>query len=158
MVQRHSPAVRYPLQRSRLLRWLWAWLALCSGTVLLAWFFSGAGYGQARWLRFGGAVLLWLLCTAGGWYALQRSPMGRLHWSGRAWTLEGAGPPLALQGAPLVVLDMQWLLVLTFRDVQQQPQHLVLQRDWAPQAWADVRRAVYSSAHPPQDASSRPGH
>lgn len=147
MVQRHSPAVRYPLRRSRVLGCCWAGLLLLSGAVLLAWGCWGAGEGSARWLRWGVALLLWWVCMALGWQALRRQPLGGLYWNGAAWAWERADQTLILQ-TPVVVLDQQWLLVLILRDAQQQPQRFVLQRDWAPSAWADVRRAVYSSAHP----------
>lgn len=125
-----------------------------SGCALLAWGYWGAGHGSALWLRLGLALGLWLVCAGCSGYALHRQPQGAVQWSGRAWTwmgLEGQTRPL--QGVPLVVLDMQWLLVLTFVDAEQRTQRFVLQRDWAPQIWADLRRAVYSSAHSPQDAA-----
>lgn len=125
-----------------------------SGSALLAWGCWGAGHGSALGLRLGLALGLWLVCLGCSRYALLRQPQGTLHWSGMAWTWMGLqGQTWPLQGVPLVVLDMQWLLVLTFVDAEQRTQRFVLQRDWAPPAWTDLRRAVYSSAHSPQDAA-----
>lgn len=154
VLQRQSPPVRYPLQRSRLLGGVFIGLALSSAAVLLAWGALGAGEGVERGLRVGLALAVWLVCTGGAGCAWQQQPLGVLYWSGLVWVWEYHGQTRALQGPPVVVLDMQAVLVLTFRDVQQRPWRVVLQRDWAPPAWMDLRRAVYSSAHLPPDASS----
>ena len=153
MPQRHSRPVGYPLLRSRQLGWWLQGMLVVSGCALLAWGCWGAGHGAALWLRLGLAACLWLVCACCSRYVLRHQPEGTLHWSGTAWAWIGAETQvLPLQGEPLVVLDMQWLLVLTFVDAEQRAQRFVLQRDWAPQIWADLRRAVYSSAHSPQDA------
>lgn len=156
MVERHSPALHYPLQPSRFLHRLWWGWLLLSGGVLLTWLGVGAGLGAAFGVRVGGTVVLWLLCAGSAWYGLQRQPSGYLHWSGQAWTWENNGKTRPLQGAPVVSLDLQVLLVLSWQDEQGRRWRCVLQRDWAPQAWGDVRRAVYSSVHPTRDASSQP--
>lgn len=154
MLERHSPPVQYPLLHSRFLHRLWCCGVLLSAGVLLAWVCMGAGYGQALWIRVGLASILWSLCASSAWYGLQRQPLGSLRWSSQAWTWEESnGLAQTLQGAPVVALDLQWLLVLSWKDGQGRRLRCVLQRDWAPQLWGDVRRAVYSSVHPTQDAS-----
>lgn len=155
---RHSPAVTYPLRRSRLVHGLWLLLMVSSAMVLLLWSWLGAGDGQAWWVRIGAAALVWLLCAGLGWTALQRQPLGALHWSGTAWAWQLNGQSQPLTGVPVVLWDVQWLLVLGFIDERQRMQRLVLQRNWAPHSWADLRRAVYSSAHPPQNAASSEVH
>lgn len=152
--QRHSPAVRYTLQRSRVLRWTWLLAAAAGCVVLLAWAWLGAGYGYAWGWRVGIAAVLWVMCTGCGWQALQRQPAGSLHWNGHLWVWQSETHALELQGAPRIVLDVQGLLVLSFSSGPR----FVLERTWAPQVWAEVRRAVYSSAHPTQDASTQQAH
>ena len=152
--QRHSPAVLYPLRHSRQLRILWAAVVVGSGLLLLLWSWQGAGVGHELWLRVGAAALLWLLCAVLGWQAQHRLPQGALHWSGCGWLWEINGQARPLQGVPVVILDLQRLLIVGFVDGHKRTQHFVLQRNWAPHAWMDLRRAVYSSAHPPQNSSS----
>ena len=55
--------------------------------------------------------------------------------------------------APVVVLDLQSLLVMALCIQRGRRQMVVLQRHWAPAAWGDLRRAVYSVAHPTPDAA-----
>ena len=156
MFERHSPALQFPLQPSRFLHRLWwVWVFVSAG-LLLAWGCLGAGFGLALGGRASLAAFLWVLCAGSAWYGLQRQPQGCLYWSGQAWTWEKQGFSQALDGAPVVVLDLQWLLVLHWRDHQGRALRFVLQRDWAPQAWGDMRRAVYSFVHPMQDANYRP--
>ena len=149
--QRHSPAVRYPLQRSRVLRWIWLWMVVVAGVLLIAWIAFGAGHGSTWGWRAGMATVLWALCAGCGWQALQRQPAGSLSWNGRRWVWECETRSRELEGAPRIVLDMQDLLVLNFSGGSR----FVLERTWAPQDWAQVRRAVYSSAHPTPDASTQ---
>lgn len=154
MSQRHSPAVIYPLRHSEFLRILWAAVVICSALVLLFWSWQGAGFGHELWLRVGVSGLLWLLCAWLGWQVQQRFPQGALHWTGDCWQWEVNGQVRPLPGVPVVILDLQRLLVLSFVDEHKRTQHFVLQRNWAPHAWMDLRRAVYSSANPPPDISS----
>lgn len=154
MSQRHSPAVIYPLRHSEFLRILWAAVVICSALVLLFWSWQGAGFGHELWLRVGVSGLLWLLCAWLGWQVQQRFPKGALHWTGDCWQWEVNGQVRPLPGVPVVILDLQRLLVLSFVDEHKRTQHFVLQRNWAPHAWMDLRRAVYSSANPPPDISS----
>jgi len=154
MSQRHSPAVIYPLRHSELLRILWAAVVTCSALVLLFWSWQGAGFGHELWLRVGVSALLWLLCAWLGWQVQQRFPQGALHWTGGCWQWEVNGQVRPLPGVPVVILDLQRLLVVGFVDEHKRTQHFVLQRNWAPHAWMDLRRAVYSSANPLPDISS----
>ncbi len=154
MSLRHSPAVLYPLRPSRLLRILWAAVVASSALVLFLWSLLGAGFGHELWLRVGVSALLWLLCAVLGWQALQQLPQGALQWSGGGWLWEVNGQTRPLPGVPVVIFDLQWLLVLGFVGGHKRTQHFVLQRNWAPHAWMDLRRAVYSSVNPLQDISS----
>lgn len=154
MSRLHSPAVLYPLRHSGLLRILWAVVVAGSALILLLWSWQGAGFGHELWLRVGVSVLLWLLCAVLGWQVQQRLPRGALHWSGGRWLWEANGQVRPLAGVPVVILDLQRLLVVSFVDRHKRTQHFVLQRNWAPHAWMDLRRAVYSSVNPPPDISS----
>lgn len=129
---------------------------LLSAGVLLAWVWLGAGFGLALWIKAGVAVFLWLLCAVSAWCSLQRQPKGYLHWNGQAWTWQSQSFLRSLSGAPVVALDLQWLLLLHWRDDQGRSVRFVLQSDWGPQAWGDMRRAVYSSVHPVRDATNQP--
>ena len=155
-MHRHSPAVHFPLRLSAQLRAGWWGMLLIGAAVLLAWMYSGAGDAASYLWRWFMAVTVWILCAWCSHCALQRQPQGALHWSGATWSwINNVEQVHGLRGVPVVVLDMQWLLVLKFADARQQTQRFVLQRNWAPQAWGDMRRAVYSSAHLTQDASGR---
>lgn len=154
MQERHSAALRYPVQRSWWLRGLWWCLVLLGGGILIAWALAGSGDGVACWMRWGGGAGVWLLCASCAEYGVRCQPQGDLHWSGLGWVWESDGQSLPLLGAPVVVLDLQSLLVLRWPGVERHRLCCVLQRDWSPHAWGDVRRAVYSSVHPPQDTST----
>lgn len=156
MLERHSPPVRYPLQRSRWLLRCWIGALVLSASVLLAWACWGAGFGTARVVRLGWVAVLWMLCVVVAWRALQRQPQGHLHWSGYGWVWETAQQSLPLIGAPVVVLDLQGLLVLRWVDGQGRRLRCVLEWDWAPQDWPGLRRAVYSSVYPAQNAPHGP--
>lgn len=154
MPQRHSPAVRYPLRHSEVLRWLW-WVAVIAGAAaVLAWSWQGAGLGAERIARVAAAVLLWGSCAALGGWALRSQPQGVLYWDGQAWTWLCSGQAYVLQTVPTVVLDVQSLMVLRAVVQGRGVQHWVLQRAWAPHLWLDMRRAVYSLVHPTGAAHS----
>jgi hypothetical protein len=155
-MSRTSPAVRYPVLVSGVLRALW-WGITCTGLVAtLAWAGYGAGSGSAQLLRGALALLVWAALSAWAWHAWRRMPVGQLSWDGMHWSLETDGPTHRLHMAPTVVMDIQSVLVLVFRGTQGSTLQVVLQKNWQPGRWGDLRRAVYSSAHPPQDAMSSP--
>lgn len=149
MSERHSPAFTYPLRAAPLLRnGLWAVLIL-EAVLLALWAVEGAGHGRWQLLRMAGAVAIWGGCAVWGWQAWRAMPVGVLQWDGRVWTWQGPGASSVLAGSVQVVLDGQSLLLLRWPGSAQRGQRFWLQRDWAPHAWDDVRRAVYSPARPP---------
>lgn len=154
MLLRHSPAVSYPLHRSRAMQGVWAIAMLGSAIVLVLWWWQGAGLGWSLGVRVGLSAALWLLCGAWAWQALNQCASGGLRWDGKCWYWVRRGQPLALPASPVVVCDVQWLLIIAFAGEKGKPvQRFVLQRDWAPHDWLDVRRAVYSLAHPASHAA-----
>lgn len=153
MSQRHSPAVSYPLHRARSLQVLWGLAVTCAAAVLVAWWFEGAGRGQDLWLRVGFSTVAWLLCAVAGWRALVQMPQGVLQWDGKRWIWIQPAQVEVLQGTPVVVADLQSLLVLHFACGPKGVRRFLLQRNWAPHLWLDLRRAVYSLAYPTHDAA-----
>lgn len=152
MAKRASPAVRFPMRRSPLLHKLWLLVVVASALLVLLWLWQGAGHGTERWMRGSLGVALWLLCTFCGWRGLVAVPQGALHWTGRCWQWEADGQTHLLSGSPQVILDLQNVLVLRFQHVGKGALRCVLQRDCEPLTWTELRRAVYSSAHPTQVA------
>lgn len=148
MQQRHSPAVSYPLQRSPALYYLWLGAVVAGALVLAAWSLNGAGGEGRLWWSVAFSLGLWGVCSVCGWHALKVQPRGVLRWSGKAWSYGCAGQTHYFSGSPTVVLDVQTLIVVCFIESNQGKQRLVLQREWAPAAWPDLRRALYSPVHP----------
>jgi len=157
MLQRHSPAVSYPLQLSGWLKGVWSLWALGSALALLLWWWQGAGYGYRQVWVICVSALVYLIACAVSWHAVRRCPQGMLHSTGSGWEWKiGAGQSLSLKNSPLVILDMQSLLVIAFQvdaNASTFTQRFVLQRNWAPDAWVDLRRAVYSSNDSTHDAA-----
>ena len=143
----------YPVHASRVVQWVWCALIGGAALVLMLWWWHGAGLGVARWLRIGISAALFLGCAVVGWQALQRMPKGHLRWDGQRWLWQHGDGEIVMQGAPVVVLDLQSLLVMALCMQRGRRQMVVLQRHWAPAAWGDLRRAVYSVAHPTPDAA-----
>lgn len=153
MSERHSPVVSFPLRHSKLLHCVW-WLSLlASAGLLLMWWLLGGGMGLGLLVSILLSTVVWVVAAVVSKKALQHLPQGQLLWNGQHWVWERGQQLLALQGSPVVMVDAQRLLVLAWRDGQGRTQRFVLQRHWAPQAWADLRRAVYSAAHPTPDAA-----
>lgn len=150
MQRRHSLPVAYPLQHIPGLQRLWRLFMGFNAVVLMLWWWQGAGFGTALWLRVALSVAMWLLCGLWSWRALRSMPLGSLRWNGQCWAWENGMQQCVLHGGPVIVLDMQWLLVITLEDQQLRRQRFVLQRDSAPHQWQDMRRAVYSSVYPTQ--------
>lgn len=149
---RHSPAVSYPLHSAHVLQMVWGLLVAGAAAVLVMWWGLGAGHGVQLWLRIGCSTALWLLCALTGWRFLAQMPQGTLQWDGNAWMWVQPAHVEALQGSAVVTADLQWLLVLRFAGAAGGTRRFVVQRDWAPYLWLDLRRAVYSLAYPTQDA------
>ena len=155
-MQRHSPSVSYPLQCSGVLRIVWWLSVLGSACVLLLWWWLGAGYGVQQLWVVSVSGLVWLVCSVLGWRALQSQRQGVLRYTGVVWEWVSAKGCLPLKAGPAVLFDVQSLLVIALEvdgveDVSTR--RFVLQREWAPDAWADLRRAVYSSNYPTHDAA-----
>ena len=148
----HSPAVSYPLQRSYVLWGVWWLWVLGCAVVLVLWWWQGAGRGLS-WL---GVVSLsapvWLGCSVWSWRALLAQPQGELRSFASGWEWVSGASSQSWPVAPVVILDTQSLLLIAFTAQGRHTQRFVLQRDWAPDAWADLRRAVYSSPYPTLDA------
>lgn len=149
MPARHSPAVRYPLAAAPK---LWPWGVVFLALLIVWWFvwlMHGAGFGADRWSRGTFSALLLAVCVYVVWQAWKQWPQGHLHWNGMGWTWEYALRSVTLQAAPVVLVDLQWLLVLVWQSPQQEGvQRFVLLQHSARHGWADLRRAVYSPVHP----------
>ncbi|HEY4665659.1 MAG TPA: hypothetical protein VIG85_11805, partial [Comamonas sp.] len=119
MQRRHSLPVAYPLQHIPGLQRLWRLFMGFNAVVLMLWWWQGAGFGTALWLRVTLSVAMWLLCGLWSWRALRSMPQGILHWSGQRWAWEEGTRVRVMQGSPEIVLDMQWLMVIAFADPQK---------------------------------------
>ena len=125
------------------------WVAVVLGAVvLLLWWWNGAGSGSERLALAVFSSVLWLLCAVVSWRALQAQVEGVISWDGVTWIWLCHGQTYRLLEGPQVVMDLQALMVLRCKAEGHGWQHWVVQRDWAPHAWIDLRRAVYSSVHP----------
>lgn len=153
MTQRHSPAVHYPLRRLPELRWIWAAVSLAIAVLVLLWAVHGAGVGIQQWLRIAVVAAISLLCGVYSWRSVCQQPQGMLHWDGRCWWLEAGERSMAFAGGAQVLLDLQSWLVVRWVDGQQRSYRMVVAKNSAPALWADLRRAVYSSAYPSPSSS-----
>ena len=148
MQARHSPAVRYPLPSYRLRLSGLGFVAAALTIWWCVWISLGAGFGQDRWIRALIALVAFGTCTYCGLQAFQRLPQGSLYWSGKAWAWEYGLQSLALPQNPVVLADLQWLLVLAWHCEDGETRRFVLLKRSAPNLWPDLRRAVYSPVHP----------
>ena len=157
----HSPAVRYPVVRSRTLAGIGLGMLALSAAALLAWSWGGVAAPGA----WAGAAL-WLGCAALAARHWQRSPQGWLCWEAGQWRWQAAaaqagagaeadGWPLA---APRVSVDAGALLIVHCVAPERPGPALTLclQRRAAPQDWGDLRRAVYCAALPSEAAGAAP--
>ncbi|HZY20316.1 MAG TPA: hypothetical protein VFE82_17735 [Ramlibacter sp.] len=136
----HAPSVNYPVGRSSWSGWIL--LALWGGATAscVAWFATGA----AGWR---GALAVVATVATGAWagWAWWRQPAGRLDWDGAHWTLQGER---RLPGGPGVLrpaLDLQQVLLVRWTGPAGTRWYW-LDRDWQPERWSALRRAVYSRA------------
>ena len=96
-------------------------------------------------------LLCGLVLALAGRAALQ-PPLGQLVWDGQSWRWETASG--AQVGRVHARLDGQAHLLLEFRPMQGRGIWLWLARGMAPQAWDELRRAVYAVS---ADEASLPG-
>ena len=96
-------------------------------------------------------LLCGLVLALAGRAALQ-PPQGQLVWDGQSWRWETASG--AQVGRVHARLDGQAHLLLEFRPMQGRGIWLWLARGMAPQAWDELRRAVYAVS---ADEASMPG-
>lgn len=142
MASRHhiSPAITVQVRPAR-------WLLGAASAVwllgVLAWVYGLLqGLGQTwGYLALVGVYVLGLLGLY-RWWGQQTT--GQLQWQHGQWSWQAAGQAaLPLQGAAVVVLDMQSTMLLLFP--RQSPRlWLSVGQAHQPANWGDVRRAVYS--------------
>lgn len=157
MSTRHSPAVSLRLRRPWGLFGVCAALGLAAALVLLVWSWQGAGQpGLGRWLRLGLAWGSWSVGLLLAWEGGRRLPQsGWLRWDGQAWAWETHTAQRRWPMGPEVLLDLQQAMLLVFRPAAEPAQYFWLSRSWSPGEWLALRRAVYSSANPGEDATDR---
>lgn len=154
----HSPAVRYPVVRSRTLAGVGLGMLALSAAALLAWWLGGVAAAGA----VGGAAL-WLACAGLAVWHWRRSPQGWLCWEAGQWRWQAAREGDGEEGAwplaaPRVSVDAGALLLVhcTAPGRPGVVLTLCMERRTAPQDWGDLRRAVYSAALTPEAAGAVP--
>jgi hypothetical protein len=151
-----APAVRYAFGRSAASGFVLLFLAVVSGSGLVAFWLA---------VRLSPASLAGLLCGVAGWCAASaaafrywaRSPVGLLAWDGQEWALQLAGAHEAdasLPEPPHVLWDLQTTLWIMVKRQRRKPLWLWLDRSTRPERWSDLRRAVYSPAIPEAPSAS----
>lgn len=140
----HAPATRHEVARSRRLGWFIAGALLAGLGGFAAWIAQSAGDGLLRGTVF---FVLWGAVAGLAWRFWFRLPVGALHWDGLHWSLnQNAEMPVA--GELVVHADFQSFLLVQLHGVDGRTQWLCLERTQPREAWAALRRAVYSRPKP----------
>ena len=144
----NAPAVSYPVGRSRLHGWLVLGLGLAAVLTGAWWLGQIDAVGWRQWL-FVGVLLGASGAAAVAWH---RSPRGILRWDGQSWHWISA---VALTPAVLTVhLDGQFFLLLGLRSDAGNRLWVWPERRFDVTRWSALRRAVFSRAAAPRDASA----
>lgn len=143
VVAHQPPAVRYPFAPSRLVAALTMGLVVLGMLVLSFWLLSQ----RASTLQVLCAVLLSMGGALAAWQWLHHAPKGVLTWDGAQWWFaEDANDALdqARAGAPCVCADFQSMLLVRVRRQGVGVTWLWLERHTRPDAWLDLRRALFA--------------
>lgn len=136
-----APAVRYPVVRSSRVgaSLLGVWAA--AAAVCIWWWLQG---GVSAWHLL---VVLASLFIGGAVAFLQwhRSPVGDLRWDGQAWWWQFADEDEVSVNVQ-VRLDFQQGVLLEMTGWRRRAVWCCPERATLPARWADLRRALYSSA------------
>ncbi|MHB8948911.1 MAG: hypothetical protein ACYC4S_07600 [Rhodoferax sp.] len=144
-----APAVSYPVGRSRLHAWLILGVGLGASLTGAWWLRQIDAAGWRQWL-FVGILLVACAIAAAAW---RDSSRGTLRWDGQAWHWNGV---VAFAPAVLTVhLDGQFFLLLRLRSDTGKRLWLWPERRLDVTRWSALRRAVFSRAAAPRDASAR---
>lgn len=133
---RSAPAVSYPVGRSSFQGHLIIGLFLLAGLAGGAW---GLQLGLWDWrLGLYGALLALTTLLAGqAWW---RTPSGVLRWQAEGWTWMSAQG--SSTGGVTLAMDLQTVMLLSWRSDAGQAQWLWLERHTAAHDWRALRRAV----------------
>lgn len=135
-----APSVSHPVGRSSWAAGIvaTAWTLAAGSTA--AWILQGASGGRA-------ALAIGLLAALGALAAWRwwRAPQGLLAWDGERWTWTPAGTVQSRGGSLALVLDLQRVLLVRWRDPVE-GHWFWLQPQESPSRWDAMRRAVYSRA------------
>jgi hypothetical protein len=139
-----APAVSYPVVRSAFEGALLAGTWLIGGLAVAVWM-----YQMQQVSALQSSTLMGISLATGAWAAWRwwHVATGSLEWDGEGWH---RGGPQAASGQVHVALDLQGFLLLRWRAEIPGPDTnwIWLERSAAPSRWNDLRRAVYSRAHP----------
>ena len=141
MAERSCPAVRFPLHGAGVLPWVLSLWLLGGGVLLLAWLGCGGGVDEMLLWRSAAGLLIWVMGAWSARHVWRQVPQGALIWSGKCWQWQRGESVQMLDGGPQVICDLGRFLVLRW----QGHRYFWLQRNWGPQAWQPLRRAVYLS-------------
>lgn len=155
---RNAPSVTYPVGRCAFYGRL---LLLLGATGLAAMVGLWLGFPRATWWMRSGALVLWLLWSGFAWWDWRRLPQGRLQWSGRGasdegavtpdlragswWWQEGDQPQQMLQRVQWV-LDAQSVVLLRLRVGPWRSRWAWLEASRDPARWEALRRALTAHA------------
>ncbi|WCM98990.1 hypothetical protein M5C96_06030 [Acidovorax sp. GBBC 1281] len=140
----HAPATRHEVARSRRLGWFIAGVLFAGLGAFAVWITHSAGSDLFRSAVF---FVLWITSAGLAWRFWFRLPEGVLYWDGLHWSLnQSAGVPVA--GELVVHADFQSFLLLQLHGVDGRTRWLCLERVGPREAWAALRRAVYSRPKP----------
>lgn len=148
-----APAVVYPVGRSSFQLGIIA-IGMLLGVLQGVLWWLQLGQVNERVLLFG---VVWLaavvLASADAW----RTPAGHLRWRGDVWTLAQAQSPTT--GEVRVVMDLQGVMLLSWRHDSGKSSWLWVERRRAPPAWRALRCALvahgYTPSRPAPDAEAQ---
>lgn len=135
-----APSVSHPVARSSWAAAIVAAIWASAAAVTAAWVAAGA----AGWHAALAIVLLaaWGAFAAVAWW---RSAPGMLAWDGMRWTWMPDGAATARDGSLAVVLDLQRVVLVCWREAGDR-RWFWLQQHGSRSSWDALRRAVYSRA------------
>ena len=143
-----APAVTYPVGRSRLHGALLVGIALATSLVGLLWRNLGSPENLHQGFFAMAAIGFWLL----SFQAWRRTPDGKLHWDGQAWSWTSGATLVA--GMVGIHLDLQFCMVLSLGTGDGTRVWLWPERNSDPMHWNALRRAVFSPVARAADGSA----
>lgn len=146
MIDRQSPAVRFPVCRLLLWRQVMhsVWCVACIG--LLVWLCQDANQRGQLWMKVVAACLAIVLAALGVRKSWHDAVCGYLCWDGRAWYWQDSKGVNSAVHSVQVLMDLQTVMLVKWRALDGRHCDCWVQKLESADTWGDFRRAVYLSS------------